>query len=275
MAFYCMPFPRSILALGLAAGLASIAAPAVAAPSQALDRVSIWLGGYRADADFDLTLREEQSGLDSGRLDVGDFKDTVGRARLDFLIMDSQGFSFDYYGLSRDRSLTLVEPFSFGGTDFDANAVLDTRLEFDVGNAAYRWWFGGDQTVFGFGLGAAWYRIDARVRGEATFDGQTFTATERYKDDAVAPLVQLGWRHAFSDNVRTYIDISGVKKNGGSLEGHIYNGSLGVEWFPWQNLGLGAEYSVSRIKLDGSEGSYDATADIKLHGPSAYLRLRF
>jgi len=266
---------RSLSALALGIG-AVLAVPVVqAAPSQALDRISIWLGGYRADADLDLTLRENQSGAESGRLDVGDFKDTVGRARLDFLIMDSQGFSFDYYGLKRDRSLTLLEPFSFGGTDFDANAVLDTRLQMDFGNAAYRWWFGGERTVFGFGLGAAWYRLDARVRGEATFDGQTAIVTEGYKDDAVAPLVQLGWRHAFSDNLRTYIDISGVKKNGGSLEGHIYNGSLGVEWFPWQNLGLGAEYSVSRIKLNGSEGSLDATADIKLNGPSAYLRLRF
>ena len=79
MASYRMPLPRLIPALGLAAGLASIAAPAVAAPSQALDRVSIWLGGYRADADFDLTLREQQSGLDSGRLDAASRADVLRR----------------------------------------------------------------------------------------------------------------------------------------------------------------------------------------------------
>ncbi|MHB1273730.1 MAG: hypothetical protein ACYCZD_13365 [Rhodanobacter sp.] len=88
-------------------------------------------------------------------------------------------------------------------------------------------------------------------------------------------MLQLGWRHAFSDRWRMYFDASGVKKNGGRLSGHIYNAALGTEWYPRPNLGLGAEYGYTRIVLHQHRHSYDANLDMKLHGPSVFLRLRF
>ena len=88
-------------------------------------------------------------------------------------------------------------------------------------------------------------------------------------------MLTLGWRHAFNDQWRMYADASGVKKNGGSLDGHIWNAALGVEYFPWQNVGIGAEYGLTRIKLNQSKRNYDASLDMRLDGPSLFLRLRF
>jgi hypothetical protein len=59
------------------------------------------------------------------------------------------------------------------------------------------------------------------------------------------------------------------------LNGHIYNAAVGVEWFPWQHVGLGAEYGYTRIRLHQRKHDYDADLDMKLDGPSLFVRFRF
>lgn len=254
--------------------LGSANAHAQAEP-QALDRVGIWLGGYYANTRVNLSAQDDTGTLRTGDLGLSEFESTLPRVRAEFLLGDRQGLAFDYYGFERDRNFALDQSFTYAGQTFSADALAKTRLGLDVGNAAYRWWFGDGSTVWGLGLGAAYYRVDVNVRAEATINGQTVDGRAGYKDDAIAPLAQLGWRHAFTDNVRAYADLSGIRKWSGSLEGHVVNASLGLEWFPWRNVGVGAEYSATRIKLDADRDRYSANADIKLHGPSAYLRLRF
>ncbi len=248
--------------------------------SPALDRVSIWLGAYYPHSDTSLGAHDSRN-LVRGNVNLEhdlDFQDhkTVPRLRLDFLIGDSQGFSFDYYRLDRSHGRTLSDAIGFRGNDFAANASVRGKLDFDFGSAAYRWWFGHGNDVFGLGIGGAYYRVRASIAGDASVNGVSVGHAEgRYSDNAWAPMLQLCWRHAFSDSVRMYFDASGVKKNGGSLEGHIYNAGLGVEWFPWHNVGLGAEYDYTRIRLKRRANSYDANLDMKLNGPSLFVRFRF
>jgi outer membrane autotransporter protein len=145
-----------------------------------------------------------------------------------------------------------------------------------MSSASYRWWFGNGNDVFGLGLGGAWYRVQASIRGEASVDGASVgEASASTSAHAWAPELQLGWRHAFNDHWRMYADASGVKKNGGRLSGHIYNVDLGVSWYPWKNLGFGAEYGYTRIKLNQHRSNHDEALDMKLHGPSLFVKLRF
>ncbi len=72
-----------------------------------------------------------------------------------------------------------------------------------------------------------------------------------------------------------YAEASGVKKNWGNITGHIYNAAGGMEWYPLENIGVGADYGITRIKLNRASENTDANLDIRLKGPSAYLKLRF
>ena len=94
-------------------------------------------------------------------------------------------------------------------------------------------------------------------------------------ENAWAPMLQLGWRHAFDSNVRMYADLSGVKRNSSRLGGHIYNAALGVEWYTWEHVGFAAEYDYSRIKLAQYRHDYNDHLDMKLNGPSLFMRVRF
>ena len=260
--------------LALASGIAC------ARQSSALDRVSIWLGGY--DAQTDTTIGADDTGNQySGNFNLEDdlgFKDhkSVPRARLDFLIGDSQGFSLDYYSVNRQNTEHISRDIRYAGNDYDADASVRGKLDFDFGSVAYRWWLGQGNNVFGLGLGGAYYRVHAGISGEASIDGQPAgQASSSTGDGAWAPVLQLGWRHAFNDHWRLYFDAAGVNKNGCRLSGHIVNAKLGAEWFPWQHVGLGAEYGYSRIVLHQRKRYYNANLNMKLDGPSLFVRFRF
>lgn len=252
--------------------------------SPALDRASVRIGGYDANVDTDIGASDHY-GVATGTFnledDLGfDKRESVPRARADFLIGDHQGLALDYYSIDRSRTASLARSISYDGVNYAANASVRGKLDFDFGSVGWRWWFGHGNDAFGLGLGGAWYQIDTRLSGQGELTGlpggpMTASVDTASKDSAWAPMLQLGWRHAFNDRWRMYFDASGVKKNGGRLSGHIYNAALGVEWLPWEHVGFGAEYDVSRIKLDWRRTDYTARLDMRLNGPSMYVKFRF
>lgn len=259
--------------------LALLSTAAFADQSPALDRVSLSLGGYYTHMDTVLGA-SDKSGENYGSVDLENdlgFKDhkTTPRVRLDLLIGDSQGFSFDYYNARRSRSQSMTRDFSYGGTDYIGSASVRGKLNFNIGSAAYRWWFGSGNDVFGLGLGAAYYGVHAGISGEARLNDEVVQASSNSSENAWAPMLQLGWRHAFDNNMRMYVDLSGVKRNSSRLGGHIYNAAVGFEWFPWQHVGLGAEYGYTKIALHQHRDDFNDSLDMKLSGPSLFARFRF
>lgn len=259
--------------------LAAASFAASAQQSPALDRVGIWLGGY--DSHNDTNLSADGTGPYAGVQGNLGFEDDLGfknhsidpRVRFDFLLGDSQGFSFDYYRIHRDRGASYAQPIPALGTDIDAH--VDATLDYDFGAASYKWWFGHANDVFGIGLGAAYYKVRFAARGGAEAGDQAMSFSDSYDASAWAPMLTLGWRHAFNEQWRMYANVAGVKKNGGNLSGHIWNAALGVEWFPWQHLGFALEYSASRLHLHKDYDEGVAKLDLDSDGPALYLRARF
>lgn len=257
--------------------LAAAAAPAMAVENSmpVIDRVGVWVGGYNVDAEGDLSLSSLDGTQTTGKQRVIDGSDVVKRARVDWLLFDRQGFSVDLYHYSQNKTLGASEPFTYNGQSYAASAQLNTKTSFDIGNFSYRWWFGGEDTVAGVGVGAAYYKVKLNYTASATLGGLSQTISDGEKKDAWAPLVTLGFRHRISDQVRLYADLSGSKKNGGETYGDIVNAGAGVEWFPWRNIGVGAEYNHTRIRVNYKTDEAVAKLDLKLNGPALYLRMRF
>lgn len=269
-------FIRSrLVRTGVFASIALASTAAVADPSPALDRVSLWLGGYYTNTDVTIDAQSHQAGVSSGRVDLAQGHETIGRARLDVLFWDTQGLTFDYYSLGHTSTQNLTHAFDYADIPFELNTTVTGKLDFAAASLAYHWWFGSGNDVFGVGLGATHYRAKLGVSGTATLAELEAHVSAEWEQSAVAPLLTLAWKHAFSDNLRSYVNVSGVKKNGGKLSGHIYDARVGVEWFPWQNVGLGAEYGAARVKLNRVTSSYGTDLDINLDGPAVFARFRF
>lgn len=274
-----LPRHRKLAVACIAALLGTASLGAVAQQSPALDRASIWVGGYYSNNDTDLSAngRREFAGV-NGKVN---FEDDLGlekhstnpRVKADFLLGDHQGFSFDYYDIDRSKSHTYTEGLPEIGAD--VNARIRGKFDYSFGSAAYKWWFGHSNDVFGIGLGAAYYNVKLRLSGEASGLGETASASESFDDHEWAPMLTLGWRHAFNDQWRMYVDASGVRKNGGDLNGHIWNGAVGVEWFPWQNWGFALEYAATNLHLNKEYSDAKVKLDLDSNGPAFYLRARF
>lgn len=259
---------------------ATAQADEAAVPASPLDRVSVWVGGFQADTDTTIYARagnDEISAAGTVNLedDLGmDPSQPVVHVRMDFLGRGTHGLSLEYFGFKQANRLALARDIEFDGELYQANAEVSGEFDYDFGSAAYRWWFGEGATVYGLGLGLAYYRVQTELAGEASWNDDSVSARAGTSDSAVAPLLELGWRHAFNDHVRIYADLSGVAKGGRPLSGHIVNAAVGLEWFPTRRIGLAAEYGATTIRLDRRRDFLDARLDLDLQGPSIFLRLR-
>jgi hypothetical protein len=265
---------RSALALSAlttAAARAEIPAP--------LDRLSISFG------DFYPTVETRVAANGSGIMgsDV-DFQRDLGLSehrslpafRVDALLFDSQGLSVGGYVYSRQASARLNRDLVFDDDVFRVNAYVDAKLTLRIYHAEWRWWLAPDDSdVVGFGLGAAYYDLRGTIAAGLSINGGSVHGHGSAEGDAIAPMLTLGWRHSFNEAWRAYADVSGVRKPFGTLQGHLLNGTLGVEFMPWKNAGLALEYSANNLDLKAQKESWEGRARIHFYGPAAFVRLRF
>ena len=263
----------------VAAALLALAQAAFAQVPEALDRASVSLGDFYPAVD----ARVSAGGPVIAGSDV-DFQQDLGlekrrslpNFRAELLVFDSQGFSIGGYRYSRQTGTSLARDIAFDGNDYAIDAHVEARLRLDVMHAAWHWWFAsGPQDVIGLGLGAAYYDLGGTIEGAVSVNGGSAQARGSAQGDAIAPLLTLGWRHAFSNDFRVYADFSGVRKPSGALTGHLVNGTLGMEYYPWRNLGVALEYSANNLDLKADKASWEGRARIHFYGPAAFVRLRW
>lgn len=268
--------PAAVLALAAMA----FAGAAQAEPSAALDRVSLSAGAFYTEPKIHVGADTPQGFVSTPDQELGHV--TLPRIKADVLLGDSQGLSLDYFRYDKSNSSTASGSTTYEGVPYAGTVNADLKLQLDLAQLAYKWWIGQGSDVFGVGVGAGYYRAKVDARATGTVSGtvaglrqsRDFSADGSASESTFAPLLELGWRHAFTPDLRMVADVSGVKKNGGKLSGHIYGASLGAEWFFAKNVGLMADYGIQRIQLSRN-GTRDADLKVRLTGPSAYLKVRF
>ena len=269
----------TLKSLAAAAAFAAIATSARADVPLPLDRVSLSLGAFYPTVDAKVQADGPQvAGTNVNfQQDLGlDKHQTLPAFRLDFLVFDNQGFSIGGYEYSRHASTSLARDIQFDGNQYDAAASVEARLRLQTFDGTWHWWFAPSASdVFGVGLGAAFYDLKGTIDGSLSVNGSSASARGEAEGSAVAPLLTLGWRHAFSDRTRVYADFSGVRKPSGTLTGHLVNGTVGFEYYPWQNAGFALEYNATNLDLKADKQSWEGRARIHFYGPSAFVRLRF
>lgn len=259
--------------------LAALVHPAIADVPLPLDRFTLSAGGFYPIVDARVAANGPQVlGSDiSFQHDLGlDKHRTLPSLRLEWLVFDSQGFSIGGYQYSKTARATLARDITFGGDEFDINAFVEAGLRLYTYDATWHWWFApGDHDVVGVGLGAVYYQIKGTIDAGITVNGGSAGAHGEAEASAVAPMLTFGWRHAFTQNLRVYFDASGVRKNSGTLTGHLVDATAGLEWFVFHNIGLALEYSSNALSLKAKKDAWQGRASIDFHGPAAFVRIRF
>ena len=256
--------------------LAAVARADVPAP---LDRLGISFGDFYPTVETRVSANGP--GINGSEVD---FQRDLGLSehrslpafRLDALLFDSQGISVGGYVYSKRATAKLNRDIVFDDDEFRVNAFVDAKLTLRTYHAEWRWWLApGANDVVGVGLGAVYYDLIGSIDGGLSVNGGSVRGRGSAEGDAVAPMLTLGWRHSFNDAWRFYADFSGVRKPFGTLQGHLVNGTLGVEFLPWKNAGLALEYSANDLDLKADKDSWEGRARIHFYGPAAFVRLRY
>ena len=263
-----------------AALLCGVAASGLAQAQQspALDRMSLSLGAFRAEPKIHLGGDSRYGRIDTPDEKIGDV--TLPRVKAELLIGDSHGVAFDYFRFDEDYGAALTGDTVYEGRPVSGSISANANLRLEMARLSYKYWFGKDKSAFGVGLGAAYLRAKISGSGEANVsaadpvENYSWSGSGSASDNVWAPTIELSWRYALNDKVRLYAEAGGVKKNGGSVEGHVYNGAAGVEWTLARNVSLVADYGIQKIDLHRN-GERTADLDLKLTGPSAFVKVRF
>lgn len=263
--------------------LATVGATAAAGTAQAqqtpaLDRMSISAGVFRAEPEIYL-------GGDTryGRIDTPDDKisDTnLGRVKAEMLFGDKHGVAFDYLRFNKDYDGTASGETVYEGRPVSGDISANANLRIEMARISYKYWLMNDKHAFGVGLGAAYLRAkisgsaEANLSASAPAASYTWSGSESASDSVWAPTIDAAWRYSVNDKVRLVAEASGIKRNGGKVEGKVYNASAGVEWLATPNVSLVADYGIQKIDLHRNSRS-NADLDLKLTGPSAFVKVRF
>ncbi len=271
-----MTFPsrgvRTLVLMATSGASLMMTTPALAELSPALDRVSISAGVLHADPTLNVSLHSQYGSLGTGDVGLGD--ERMPRIKANLMIFDSQGLSMDYYQYKHGYAGGMSHSTSVNNNPLVTAADANLALKLDFAKLAYKWWMGSGNTVFGLGAGAAYYKLDLRANASVSLNQSVAATAREFSDSAVAPLLEFGLRHAINPDLRLFADVSGMKKSGGRLNGEIYNGTVGVEWFPVKNVGVVFDYGLSQIKLNRLD-TVDVNLKLRIQGPSTYIKVRY
>ncbi|WP_399681652.1 hypothetical protein [Xenophilus sp.] len=271
-----LPFALAGIAVLGAAGAAH------AQMSPALDRFSLSVGAFSAKPEVSAAVGNRWGSLSTGDLDAG--RKTLPRISGEFLIGDNHGISFEAFRYSQSYADQWGGVYTSG--PFSAGLATGLSLDFDldVARLGYRYWFGSGNTVVGLGAGIGYYRVSLETHAFASanaglaglgFAGYNGYYTRHDSDDAVAPMLEVGVRHAITPDLRLFLDGSGIHKGGGGgVRGSIYNATAGVEWFPLRNVGVSLAYAVTDVDLKRDDAGLQRLR-LKFHGPVAAVKMRF
>ena len=270
-------------------GVAVLATPIAYADDEdtwALDRAGVYVGAFTND----LSLHGRVNGSIQAQGTILEGTDVDFEKTFDFggshEVLDVGGYwrpfdrhqlSFDYHRDSREGSRRLQRDVVFEGVTYPVDASVDARFRaqaYDVRYTYYPWLT--QQDALGASIGVVDYRVDLRLRARATVLGMTDTESLDAEADThlPAPLLGLSYRHAFSRKWRFLADAAYFKARIHRIDGNVADVQAGVEYFPFEHVGLAALYSVYRLDADVSRNSLDGHLDLRSQGFQLLLRVR-
>lgn len=255
--------------------------PVLADPLPALDRASVGVGVFSNRLNIDGRIDGSADVQGSQR----DFDETLrfGNRReislyeASFLVGERHQIDLRRYSDERIRTVELDERLSFNGEVFPIQASLRGNVEFSVDEFAYGYWL-REQTRTPIGLQLGVLRLEGRLglRGRIEIEdvGEAEGGSE-VREHVYAPLVGLNTRHLLGERWRLFGEARWIRLHIGGVRGNALSARAGIEYFPWENLGLALQYGGSRIAAEQSKDDLAGELEVGFAGPQMLLRLRF
>jgi hypothetical protein len=264
--------------------LALLALPAAAQMITTSDEQRYWieLGAFAPDVNSTVRIDSKLTGRSGTLIDFEDDLDLSDRKTLPTLLLgmrlgENWRVEFEYFELKRSGSKSISRDLSFGDSDFNVGATLDSEF----GSTVYRLSGGYSflktpEAEIGGVLGLHVTDFTVALSGQASVNGSAIALRSERKEQ-LAPLPTLGLygSYAFSPSwaIGARADFFSVKVD--EYRGRLLNLQANVRYNFNKNwaLSLGYRSDDYRLEVDGTD--WAGEVDYRFSGPQLTLHAGF
>ncbi len=246
--------------------------PSAALAVEPLDTFSFRLSGYVSKFDTEIRAdgeTERGTPIDLER-DLGlDNDNIIANLGLTWRPWENHEFGLSYYTQSSDKTRQTQRSFEFDGTLYEAQSTVRVDFDIDSYEAYYVWWAANNETwALGPRVGLLWYRMKLGLSLDIDSSGNQVggAISNDVSADLPAPTIGGSWRWAFADDWRMSADAGYFSMNVNDVDGDVYFGRIGVEWFPWDRSGFLLDYTTSKISVDADKSDFSGNVDFNDSG---------
>ncbi len=224
-------------------------------------------------SEFDTTLKvdgQTRAGTPVDlKHDLGlDDNNVVANVGFTWHPLERHEFGVNYFTKDADRTRAIPASFDFNGTHYDTRSTVRAAMDVDSYEAYYVWWAAShERWSLGPRVGLVWYSIDLALAAQLDANGAPLQGVH---DSVSADLPTLtfggSWRWAFAENWRLTAEAGYFAPDIDNIDGDVYFGRAGIEWFPWEHSGFLLDYTSNRIKVDVDKSRFRGNVDFKDQG---------
>lgn len=259
-----------------------VAGPALAQSDNYLDRSSVGAGVFVAAINTSISLNGENAGTSVDfENDLGLKGDTQqiwvdGKWRL----TPRQSLVLGYTLLSRSHTRNIDRELVIDDTTYDVGATFDSEWDTQYVAVAYRFSLVRNDSFEGGVSGGISYfgqKLSLHAEGSITGpEGETLAEKDVSKNLKVpAPLVGLYALGRLSDRLYLGGSLLYIQATYDQYSGHVWDGRVSLDWFPWEHFGLGVGYLYSEQTLGVAKASFNGDISYRFDGAQAYVRYAF
>ena len=237
----------------------------------ALDEtVTVRLGPFLANLDATVKAYGQELDIDEG-VDTSNIDFAIyGLWRITPRIRLEAGYS----GISKESTETLGADIDLGGLTIPAGLSLNGKLETEVLRAALGYaFYRGDHSEFGIDLGVNYTTLKQSFGAQLPgLPGLQVTSL-----DVSEPLPTIGlfFNYSFSRELYLTTRAGLFSFDIGDMDGTIFDCFGGLEYRPWQHVGLGLAYTLNAADLTIKGDIQETDVEYTYHGPLLYLVVGF
>lgn len=165
--------------------------------------------------------------------------------------------------------------------EWGVGARLSTDFEMELYIADITWDF--LQTENGhLGIGAGIHAVDLDLAvllevGAVVDDEDVFIPVDADANSILAPLpnVSLSGGYQIGEQLYVHGTLGGFSLKVDNYDGRLVSARAGVEWRPWEHVGLGAAYQYVDLQLDVERNNTQEFYDFEFYGPIIFLSVGF
>jgi hypothetical protein len=258
------------------------AGPALAQSANYLDRSSVGAGVFVATVNTSVSLNGENAGTSVDfENDLGLRGDTRqfwvdGKWRL----TPRQSLVLGYTLLSRSNTRDIDRDLVIDDTTYTVGATIDSGWDTQYVAVAYRFsLLRNDSFEGGVSGGISYFGQKLSLHAVGTItgpEGESLAEKDVSKNLKVpAPLVGLYALGRLSDTLYLGGSLLYIQATYDQYTGHVWDGRLSLDWFPWEHFGLGVGYLYSEQSLGVTKASFNGDISYRFDGAQAYVRYAF